>query len=536
MNNYTLLLVDDEEEVVQIIIKKLNWEALGFSVVGYASNGVKALEMVEEFQPDVVMTDIKMPYMDGIELTRKIKENYPETKVLVFTGFDEFEYAKEAVHMGVEEYILKPINSIELSEVFSQLREKLEQEINEKHNVETLQQYYLESLPLLQVNFYTTLIEGRIAQEKVEGYLKDYQITFEGPFYCCFVVHTSVSQAPENMNPVLLDTLVQKQVDERMSPSWRMKHFTYLGNGVVIAQLNRESEITELTDECNRFCRYAQRILGAIVTIGVGPVCSDILQLSRSYSEAREALSYRVIYGTSRSINISEIAPQKSEEEITEHNAEISNLFKTIRLGEKEQIELAAESYLQHPSFSGQSLQQRHVAIMEMLAELYRFSSHNDIPTEEMLGDMKQLFVYLIDLVPDVLQRWLTRICLSFSDRLAAARSTSSQSIVSEAKEYIYSNYADEGLSLDDICRELGVSNSYFSTIFKKETGTSFVGFLTECRMDRAARMLIETDEKNYIIAGQVGYTDPNYFSYVFKRQFGMSPSKYRMEHTKSEK
>ena len=131
MEKYTLLLVDDEEEVVQIIIKKMDWEALGFTVVGYASNGVKALEMVEEYQPDVVMTDIKMPYMDGIELTKRIKERYPETKILVFTGFDEFEYAREAVHIGVEEYILKPINAMELSEVFTQLRKKLEQEIKE---------------------------------------------------------------------------------------------------------------------------------------------------------------------------------------------------------------------------------------------------------------------------------------------------------------------------------------------------------------------------------------------------------------------
>ena len=180
MSTYSLLLVDDEEEVIQIIIKKMNWEALGFTVAGYAGNGVKALEMIEEYQPDVVMTDIKMPYMDGIELTRQVKERYPETKILVFTGFDEFEYAKEAVHMGVEEYILKPINSMELSEIFAQLKKKLDQEISEKRNVETLQQYYMESLPLLQANFYSTLIEGRIAGEELSRYLNDYQITLGG--------------------------------------------------------------------------------------------------------------------------------------------------------------------------------------------------------------------------------------------------------------------------------------------------------------------------------------------------------------------
>ena len=127
MEKYTVLLVDDEEEVIQVIMKKINWEGLGFSVIGYANNGVKALEMVEEFQPDVVMTDIRMPYMDGMELSSRIKTEFPATKILLFTGFDEFEYAKEAIHLELEEYILKPVNSVELTNVFTKLKIKLDQ-------------------------------------------------------------------------------------------------------------------------------------------------------------------------------------------------------------------------------------------------------------------------------------------------------------------------------------------------------------------------------------------------------------------------
>ena len=174
MNKYTVLLADDEEEVIQIIIKKIDWDGLGFSVIGYANNGVKALEMIEEFQPDVVMTDIRMPYMDGIELAGHIKADFPATRVLFFTGFDEFEYAKEAVHLEVEEYVLKPVNSTELSGVFSQLKVKLDKEISEKRNVEVLQKYYMESLPLLQAEFYASLIEGRIEECELQKYLKDY--------------------------------------------------------------------------------------------------------------------------------------------------------------------------------------------------------------------------------------------------------------------------------------------------------------------------------------------------------------------------
>ena len=139
MEKYTVLLVDDEEDVIQVIMRKIDWEGLGFSVIGYATNGVKALEMLEEFQPDVVMTDIRMPYMDGMELSKRIRAEYPGTKILLFTGFDEFEYAKEAVHLEVEEYILKPLNSQELTKVFTHLKVKLDQEIDEKRNVEILE-------------------------------------------------------------------------------------------------------------------------------------------------------------------------------------------------------------------------------------------------------------------------------------------------------------------------------------------------------------------------------------------------------------
>ena len=536
MDTYTVLLVDDEEEVIQVIMKKIDWEGLGFSVIGYANNGVKALEMVEEYQPDVVMTDIKMPYMDGLELSHRIKTEFPAAKILLFTGFDEFEYAKEAVHLEVEEYILKPVNSVELTDVFTQLKIKLDQEISEKRSVAVLQKYYMESLPLLQANFYSTLIEGRIREEDIPKYLSDYQISLTGPYFCCLVVHTSSTQVPQDMNPLLLATSVQKQAEERLGEKWRARCFSYLGNTVMIVQLKNENEVPELTDECDRFCRYARRIIGAVVTVGIGQVCGNILELAQSYSSAREAVSYRGLYGASRAINIKEIAPQETGEPELMNDAEMSVLFKKIRLGSREEIIGAVNRYVDHMSASAKSLKQHHIAVMELLNALYRFSMNNEISIEQFSGDMKDLYSNIPNLGPDALRKWLADISLSFHDKLSIARNRSTKSIVYKAEEYVRSNYANEGLSLDDICEALGVSNSYFSTIFKKETGNSFVGYLTDYRMERASRLLIETNEKSYIIARSVGYTDPNYFSYVFKRKFGVSPSKYRTEHAESDK
>lgn len=531
MDKYTVLLVDDEEVVIQVIMKKVNWEEIGFSVIGCAENGVKALEMVEKFQPDVVMTDIKMPYMDGMELAGRIKEDYPATKLLIFTGFDEFEYAKAAVHLEVEEYILKPVNSAELTKVFTKLREKLDREISEKRDAQILRQYYMESLPVLQANFYTTLIEGRIQENDLEKYMTDYQIEFTGPYYVCLVIHTSSRNIPENMNPLLLSTSVERQAGEYFGKQWQPKIFSYLGKTVMIAQLEDEGAVTELTDECDRFCRYVRRMIGASVTVGIGHVCKNILELSSSYSGARDAVSYRVIYGASKAINIGEIAPAKTEKTDVDNDAFLAHLFKSIRLGSVDDIDGAVNDYMVHMSVCSKSLQQHQLDIMELASALYRFASNNDIDAGDFAGDMREIYGNMMSMDPETLKKKLLDISMSFHEKLISARNKSTRSFVLRAKAYVKEHYADEALSLDTICEALGVSNAYFSTVFKKETGQSFIGYLTDYRMDMASRMLIETSEKSYMIAKSVGYTDPNYFSYVFKRRFGVSPSKYRMEY-----
>ena len=176
MDKYKVLLVDDEVEVIEAIEHKIHWDMLGFEVAGNATNGVKALELAEKLQPDVVITDIKMPYMDGLELSRRLNDDFQNIHIIIFTGFDEFEYAKEAVHLEVDEYMLKPINALELSDCLKRLKNNLDKEREEKLNVEKLENYFLDSLPLLQTNLFVSLIEGRINDTDYEKLFSDYQI------------------------------------------------------------------------------------------------------------------------------------------------------------------------------------------------------------------------------------------------------------------------------------------------------------------------------------------------------------------------
>lgn len=343
---YTLLLVDDEEDVIEVIERKVSWEQIGFHVVGHAGNGFKALEMMEDMQPDVVMTDIRMPYMDGLELCSNIRQRFPATKLLLFTGFDDFEYAKEAVHLEIEEYILKPLNLAEITEVFKKLKTKLDDELNEKKNTDILKQYYAASLPVLQSNFYTTLIEGRIPENELGRYMSDYKISLEGPYYCCIIIHTSASQMPQGMDIRLLAVSVERQAQADLKERWNGRIFNYLGDTVMIAQLMQQEDISELTDECDRFCKYVNHVMGAKVTVGIGQVCENVQELVSSYQSAREAVSYRVLYGSNRAINMTEVEPQRRISKDGDEGNELSYLFKMICIGKIEDVGQAVEAYM----------------------------------------------------------------------------------------------------------------------------------------------------------------------------------------------
>lgn len=161
MSLYTIMVVDDEEEIRLGIIKKIQWEEYGFKVIGDAENGQEALEKAEKLRPDIVMTDIKMPFMDGLELGRELTKKMPESKIIIFSGSDDFEYAQKAIKINVIEYVLKPINSNELIEILKRLKVKLDKEYDEKINLESLHNHYLESLPILREQFLASVIEGR---------------------------------------------------------------------------------------------------------------------------------------------------------------------------------------------------------------------------------------------------------------------------------------------------------------------------------------------------------------------------------------
>ena len=176
MEKYRIMLVDDEEEVRSAILKKLDWESLGYSEVCDAENGEDALEKMEHFAPDVLLTDIRMPYMDGLELCERVRKTYPNIKLLIFSGFDEFEYAKQAIRLNVSEYILKPVNLQELSAILKKAAEGLDEEIRQRRSVDELARNYRYAMPILRQSWFLNLIRGGMSPEEIREKAEQYGI------------------------------------------------------------------------------------------------------------------------------------------------------------------------------------------------------------------------------------------------------------------------------------------------------------------------------------------------------------------------
>ena len=531
MSLYSVLLVDDEEEVFQVIIKKLDWESMGFRIAGYARNGVEALEMAEELQVDVVMTDIKMPYMDGLTFCKKLKELYQKIKIIIFSGFDEFDYAREAIKVEAEEYILKPINSNELREVFERIKINLDKELDEKRNLDKLREYYMKSLPVLQENFFISLMDGRISKDEIEKYAVNYQINLKGPYYVTTILHISTEiHGGENgaVDPFLMAISVKKLIEEQLLPIWDSRTVIYLGDILVITQLADEDSIARFTDNMDKICRMAKRICNVRVTAGIGHVCEQLSQLPMSYQGAKNAVSYRILYGNTRAINIAEIDPQENVD-IPWEEAFIQKIFKEIKMGGEDTLGNAIGELIAQMAISKMSLQKYKILLMELTTEIFRFSGNNQIDLDDIFGENSDIYNQVLQLEStDALRQWLEKSCIKMQKQVLHERQDTTKSFVTKAIEYVKEHYGDQDLSIETICSHLSVSAAYFSTVFKKETGKTFINYLTDYRMKQALDLLLNKNEKTYIIAEKVGYSDPNYFSYAFKKQFGMSPSKYK--------
>jgi len=534
MEEYRVLLVDDEEEI-----------RTGISVLGAAfqakyraengetecpRSGEEALELAEQLRPDMVLTDIKMPFMDGLELCRRLRQSLPAAKLVVFSGFDDFEYARQAVGMGVSEYILKPINASELSEVLNRLKNQLDSQRLERRNMESLRRRYEESLPVLRELFYTRLLSGQLCPDQVQERAARYEIELPPGMWTAALVHADLSGGGEGADRDELVLLsVQSFLEEHFKLDGCAARVVLFGDtAALLVRLSGEDKLYPMLEELERLSLLSQSYLGIPLAAGVGAPCQGAEELHRSVVGARSALDYRALMGGGPIIYIGDLEPQNAAA-ISFEEEDQRQLSAAIKLGSPEQVEQVIQELMERLRQTGLSLSKCHLFLLEVVTCLVRLTRSGGVAVEEVFGKDFTGAVSISDFSSlDGLGRWLEERCLKLHALLGKQRTDSAWRMVEQAKDYIAGHYADEKLSVERLCSHIHLSPTYFSTLFKREVGMSFTAYVTQVRMDEAVRLLRDTDEKTYRVAQQTGYSDPNYFSYVFKRQFGLSPSKFR--------
>lgn len=525
MEEYRILLVDDEEELRDGIRRKIDWEALGFTLAGEAGNGEDALELAEQIMPDVVLTDIKMPFMDGLTLCRQLKQQFPAIRIVIFSGFDDFEYARQAIGMNVFEYILKPLTAAELTDVLQRLRRDMDTQRAQRQDIEKLRRSYEENLPVLRGLFYARLLSGQMRESQIAERAARYEIELAGAQWVTVRIHISnMGSDPDDLVLLSLQTFLEENIAlENCEFRWLL----YDDELAAIVSFEKTADVYALLAELERVRLLCETILRLQLTIGLGQPVDKLEQLAVSAQGAKSALDYQVILGSGRTLYIGDLEPSRTSPLIF-GAAEEDELINAVKLGTAEQI----RNLIRRMMRAGKekiSFGQFQCFFLELVTCLIRLTREREIPLEEVFGNDFTGAVSLTDFQsPEELGDWVEKRCLRLQEMLRCQRSYTTGKTVDKAREYIQQNYADCDLSVEVLCDHLHLSSAYFSTLFKRETGMSFTAYVTKVRMEAAAELLRDTEEKTYLIAEKTGYQDPNYFSYVFKRYFSTSPSKYR--------
>ena len=317
---------------------------------------------------------------------------------------------------------------------------------------------------------------------------------------------------------------VQNLLDSRMQ-RWNGYASFHRPSGLcAIVGMESEGEITHLMALLNDICRESRRILYQPLTIGMGCVVHQIEKIAQSYSGAREAVAYGGIAGDI--VYINDVEPRQKPILWLDDKME-ADLNYALRFGDEDKILSCVENIVRLMETSGScNVQPYLISILHVILQVVQ---KHELDEQLVFGKYADYYGVLSEVdTTERLFQWLSSICYSISACIANARKGTTKTIVQEAKRYIEENYQNSNLSLETLCDHLHMSTAYFSTVFKKEEGESYISYLTGVRMKKAAELLKTTDEKTYVIAAKVGYDEPNYFSYVFKKRYGVSPNKFR--------
>ena len=526
---YKVIIVDDESVVRERLYNQLLYFSDDFEIVGQFENGYDALLSGTPLMPDLLITDIKMPYIDGIELIKRMKQELPLLQTIIISGFDSFDYAKQAISLGVIGYISKPITIDELSETIRKAKIALEKRNAVDENLEDLKKRADSGLKLMQNNDLSKLITLKDIPENFKEKLKTDEINLDYEYTILGAVDFDDEVTQISFNEMeLVNFYLEKYFEEEFKDT--NLDYIIFDNGEEFGLFMFSNEPIHKENLQEILVRILAKIkLGCHTSMSIGLSEFKHKDENKSYRElyrhALRTLEYRTVIGPNIVIFFDDINKNKTTTGKVDEN-EFKNITYEVLYGEldvaKERIEkllktITTENFKETYLFILNNLLDSLLkACVNLQALFLRYMTYEELALKfHSIKVNEQLFDFINGLVDEI-------------DRInKESRQSGVESSFRQILTFIDNNYAKSDLSLEDVASELNYSVSYISAILKKNN-TSFTKYLTDVRMEQAKVLLRNPDNKLLTIATKVGYDDPYYFSHCFKKNTGISPAEYR--------
>lgn len=538
MNEIKVFLVEDEMVIRRGIKNSIDWEKEGYIFCGEASDGELAYPMIIKEKPDILITDIRMPFMDGLELCKLVKKELPNIKILILSGYDEFDYAKEAIRLGVTEYLLKPISSGKLLEALNGVSESIRREKEDKDLVRKYMEEMRENTEHEKQKFFEQMIAGNLSMADALETGKKYEMNLSAGMYNLLLFRFTLGKENRKSGELLGEA---EYAIEKLTE--RLEYVFEFQRGVegwaFLLMADNEEQMSERVKELSKDLEEIMKNYSTIAYFGgIGQPVARLRELEESFREAERALAARFTMELNRIISVEDIRMAQNVDtlddiEITsfgEIEKTRTMLEKFLNNGAEDEIDEFVDVYINElPEENLKSVLMRQYIIMDAYIVMMSFcekiegiEGEMQAQSEELKNSMKT--IQTLEEIKNYIRMLLKKI-IGVRDTISGRRYSD---IIEIAKDQIRKTYMSDEISLNTIAAEVGMSPSYFRSIFSKEMGKTFVEYLTEIRMDRAKELLMCSSMKTSEIGYEVGYKDPHYFSYIFKKTQNCTPKEFR--------
>ena len=537
-----IFLVEDEIIIREAIHKMIPWESYGFEFAGEAKDGEMALPAIRSIRPDVLITDIKMPFMDGLALSKLVLKELPDTKIIIVSGYDDFEYARQAISLGVEQYLLKPVTKSAFIEVLEKIREKYEKEVEQKDYIEKFQKDIREYEKNTRRDFFEMLVSGKAELKNI--YEKAEQLQIDILSECYNLILFSVASGERQREIVdtytpemghlltQIDILIQKDENYLL---FRNQMFSY----AVLVKASK-SMINQCTQSCmelltQMFEQEKERIDWFICH---ATAVDRLSMLPKCYKEAMKTFALRYV-GYSHVISSEEPKQQEHPDvdlrsiDTDAVNPEIIRNFLCQALPEEVEsfvsnyFHLIGEDALKSQMFRQYILLNAYFCVVSFVQSL-------GIDKAKFQAEIPDIQAEISGSSGQVRENMVKILSRAISMREESTRGKY-RTMIQAAVEFMEENYSDESLNLNKVACAANVSANHFSALFSQEMKQTFIEYLTALRMRKARELLRCTDKRSGEIALEVGYKDAHYFSFLFKKTQGCTPSGYRSQSRQSD-